>query len=67
MREICARCRHWQAPEDEPLFCEVKGQCLFRPPGDSGEHAVECLTEACGYCEFFELDPDLPPPADDEF
>ena len=67
MRKLCARCLYWKPPKDKPILCEVEGLCLYRPPGDDGEHDVECLTEACGYCEFYEPDPDQPERGRDDY
>lgn len=53
MRKICARCAYWEAPQGKPVFCDVEGACRYRPEGDDGDHAYDCLTEACGYCEFY--------------
>jgi hypothetical protein len=61
MRKICARCLHWVPPKDKPIFCDVEGVCLYRPPGEpgGGTPRYECLTEACGCCEFYEPNPEL--------
>lgn len=60
MRKLCARCLYWKPPKDKPILCEVEGLCLYRPPGDDSEHEVECMTEACGCCEFYEPNPEQP-------
>jgi len=67
MRKLCARCKYWCPPVGKPILCEVEGLCLYRPPGDDAEHKVECLTEACGCCEFFEPNPDLDDFQDDTY
>lgn len=63
MRKICARCLYWEPPKDQPILCDVEGRCLFRADSEGdGESCglYECLTEACGCCEFYEPNPQCP-------
>lgn len=59
MRKVCARCLHWVPPKNTPIVCDVEGECRYRPPGEPASSAprYECLTEACGCCDFYEPNP----------
>lgn len=61
MRNVCARCMYWEPPKDKPILCDVEGVCRYRPYSEGdGESCglYVCLTEACGCCEFFVLNPE---------
>ena len=74
MRNICARCLHWEPPREQALVCDAIGRCQQKaaaPGGPGGGQSAAddqagltgAPAEACGVCDAFSENPHPPVPA----